>query len=132
MLDAVCFHKVDISSKPRHQIMSVSVHLLLTYAEENLHKILPLAIYDEFSIVEILKAARIDPKEIRHRQYYNFWNLLWNRICINLCQHIRMFKTLPNYFRQKKLFKIKINKKCSLVINEREQSYKSKCAIYWT
>ena len=79
MFDAVHFHKVDISSKAIHQMMcqfiSVSVHLLLTYAEENLHKILPLGIYDEFSIVEILKAARIDPKEIRHRQYCNSWNL---------------------------------------------------------
>lgn len=76
MSGAVRFHKVDISSKAMYQIMSQCQFILLTFAEENLHKILPLGIYDEFSIVEILKAARIDPKEVRHRQYYNFWNLL--------------------------------------------------------
>lgn len=40
-----------------------------------------------------LKFARVNSKEWIHEQNFNFWNLLWDGILMNLCQIYLMLKT---------------------------------------
>lgn len=86
IFDAVHFHQVG-TPNGMGQITSVLMFIVSNFCRSS--QVLPVEIYDEFSIVDITESCK---KWSQGNKTWccNFWYLLWSVISINLCQNIHV------------------------------------------